>query len=43
MNNKKDNKIKGNKGEALACEYIEREGYKVLERNFKNQLLYSLT
>ena len=31
---KKENKIKGNYGENLACKYIEDEGYEILSRNF---------
>ncbi len=28
----------GNKGEDLACEYLKRQGYKILERNFRSKL-----
>ena len=31
---KKENKIKGNYGENLACKYIKDEGYEILSRNF---------
>lgn len=29
------NLITGNKGEDLACEYLQKQGYKILERNFR--------
>lgn len=31
---KKENKVKGNFGENLACEFLEKNGYEILERNF---------
>ena len=31
---KKENKIKGNYGENLACKYIKDKGYEILSRNF---------
>lgn len=31
---KKENKIKGNLGEDFACHFLEKNGYKILERNF---------
>ena len=31
---KKDNKIKGNLGEDIACYYLRKNEYKILERNF---------
>ena len=31
---KKENKITGNIGESFACEYLEKNNYKILERNF---------
>lgn len=30
-----DNKKTGNKGEDLACNYLQKHGYKILERNFR--------
>lgn len=29
------NKQTGNKGEDLACEFLQKQGYKILERNFR--------
>ena len=31
---KRDNKLKGNLGEDIACYYLENNNYKILERNF---------
>lgn len=31
---KRDNKIKGNLGEDIACRYLEKNDYKILDRNF---------
>ena len=31
---KKENKIKGNIGEGLACQFLEKENYQILERNY---------
>lgn len=31
---KKENKIKGNIGEEFTCNYLEKNGYTILERNF---------
>lgn len=35
---KKLNKIKGDLGEDLACDYLKRQKYKILERNYKNKI-----
>lgn len=32
----KRNKQLGKKGEALACKYLKKNGYKILERGYKN-------
>ncbi len=34
---KSDNKITGNRGEELACEYLEKKGFLVVERNFSTR------
>lgn len=34
MFGKRDNKVKGSSGEQRAVEYLKREGYEILERNF---------
>ena len=34
---KTDNKKTGNKGEDLATEYLEKKGYKIIERNFRTR------
>lgn len=34
---KKDNKVTGNKGETLAVEYLQKKGYKIIERNFRTR------
>ena len=31
---KHENKIKGNLGENIACEYLEKDGYRIITRNF---------
>jgi len=33
---KKFNRAKGIFGEDIACQFLEKNGYKILERNFKN-------
>ena len=30
-----DNKPSGNYGEQLACEYLKKQGYKILDRNYR--------
>ncbi len=32
----KENKLLGKAGERKACAYLKKQGYKILERNFKN-------
>ncbi len=34
-NSKRNNREKGNKIEALVCEYLEQQGFIILEKNFK--------
>ncbi|MFH1244724.1 MAG: YraN family protein [bacterium] len=34
---KQGNKITGNKGEALAAEYLQVKGYKILQRNYRSR------
>lgn len=34
-NNKMSNLSFGNKGEDLACDFLEKNGYKILERNYR--------
>lgn len=36
MNNKKLNKIKGNYGEKIACNFLINSGYNILCRNYRN-------
>lgn len=38
MNNKVNNKIKGKAGEDLVCAYLKKQGYEILERNFRTQV-----
>lgn len=35
-NIKSFNKVYGSVGERLACEYLEEQGYKIVEKNYKN-------
>ena len=35
--NKQANKIVGNKGETLACEYLQLKGYQILQRNYRSK------
>lgn len=35
MNNKSKNKNTGKKGEEIACSYLEKIGYKIIETNFR--------
>jgi putative endonuclease len=37
MTGKNDNKVTGNKGEILASDYLEKKGYRVIERNFRTR------
>lgn len=32
---KENNKLTGNYGEDIACEFLEKQGYEIIERNFK--------
>lgn len=34
---KKLNKVTGNKGEEIACKYLENKGYLLIERNFRTR------
>lgn len=36
--NKANNVITGNSGEDLACGYLKRNGYKILDRNYRNDI-----
>jgi len=38
VNNKVNNKIKGKAGEDLVCAYLKKQGYEILERNFRTQV-----
>lgn len=35
---KQRNKIEGNKGEVLACQYLKNNNYKILQTNYKNKI-----
>lgn len=34
---KQQNKVTGNRGEQLAAEYLEKKGYKILQRNYRSK------
>lgn len=34
---KSNNKVTGNRGEEIANEYLQKKGYKILERNFRTR------
>ena len=34
---KQANKITGNKGESLACEYLQQKGFEILQRNYRSK------
>ena len=34
---KSNNKVTGNRGEDLATEYLQKKGYKIIERNFRTR------
>jgi len=34
---KSGNKVTGNRGEAIAAEYLQKKGYKIIERNFRTR------
>lgn len=34
---KQENKLTGNKGETLACEYLQMKGYQILQRNYRSK------
>ena len=34
---KSNNKVIGNRGEELATEYLQKKGYKIIERNFRTR------
>ena len=34
---KQENKTTGNEGESLACEFLQRKGYKIIERNYRSK------
>lgn len=34
---KQTNKIIGNRGETLACEYLQMKGYQILQRNYRSK------
>ena len=38
MNNKRLNKVLGNIGEEVAKNYLKRQGYKIIQTNFKNKI-----
>jgi putative endonuclease len=34
---KQENKTTGNRGESLACEFLQQKGYKILQRNYRSK------
>jgi Holliday junction resolvase-like predicted endonuclease len=34
---KQANKLTGNRGETLACEFLQKKGYKILQRNYRSK------
>lgn len=38
MKKKRDNKIKGNAGENIACAYLKKKGYEIFHKNFATEI-----